>query len=104
MEFYFSLKAVSLEGTFYSTTGIISGGLADLQRKAARWGDDDISQMHEEKKRIQEDIRENIKISRRKLDLRYLEQEISGIKSRLKYASADCNTHVSLYSPLKYAF
>ncbi len=103
MSYYFSsFKAVSLEGTFYSTTGIISGGLADLQRKAARWGTNDISNMQEEKKRIQEEIRENVKISRRKVDLRYLEQEILGIKNRLKYANAECNSHVSLFSNYKY--
>lgn len=42
-------QAVALDGTYYQKSGLISGGTADLARKAKQWDDKQVAQMQAQK-------------------------------------------------------
>lgn len=43
------LQAVSLDGTLYKKSGIISGGVTDLVRKSRQWDEKQIVQLKEKR-------------------------------------------------------
>jgi len=81
--------AVALDGTFYQKSGIISGGSLDLAKKAKRWDEKHMSNLKSEKERLQEELREAMKKSRKESELNTVESQIRGLETRLKYAKTD---------------
>ncbi|XP_037091511.1 structural maintenance of chromosomes protein 1A-like [Pollicipes pollicipes] len=81
--------AVALDGTFYQKSGIISGGSLDLARKAKRWDEKHMSNLKSEKERLQEELRDAMKKSRKESELNTVESQIRGLETRLKYARTD---------------
>ena len=49
--------AVALDGTYYKKSGIISGGSADLERKAKRWDDKQENSLKSGKEKLNEDLK-----------------------------------------------
>ncbi|CAL8092994.1 unnamed protein product [Orchesella dallaii] len=88
-------NAVALDGTLYTATGIISGGQADLQRKAKRWDEAALAVSEQRRETLRDELREAVKTTRKKRHLEISQQEIIGIKTRLKYAEADLKSHIS---------
>ncbi|ODN04441.1 Structural maintenance of chromosomes protein 1A [Orchesella cincta] len=88
-------NAVSWDGTFYSTSGIISGGHADLQKKAQRWDDTVLARNEQRREALRDEEREIIKTIRKKRQLEIIQHEVGGIQARLKYAEMDLDSHIA---------
>ena len=80
---------VALDGTFYQKSGIISGGSLDLAKKAKRWDEKQMNTLKSEKERLSDELREEMKKSRKESELNTLDQQVSGLRSRLKFAESD---------------
>ena len=81
--------AVSLDGTFYQKCGFISGGSLELERRARRWDEKEIHTMKHKKERLAEDLKENVKKTRKEGDLMVITSQIQGFESRLRYSKSD---------------
>ena len=81
--------AVSLDGTFYQKCGFISGGSLELERRARRWDEKEIHSMKHKKERLAEDLKENVKKTRKEGDLMIITSQIQGFESRLRYSKSD---------------
>lgn len=84
--------AVALDGTFFSKSGIISGGSLDLARKAKRWDEKHLSNLKASKEKLTEELREAMKKSRKESELNTVESQVRGIETRLKYSRTDKET------------
>ena len=58
-------KAVSLDGTMFAKSGVISGGAYDLQRKAQRWEEKEVDTLRTERDRLTENLKEAMKKKRK---------------------------------------
>jgi len=83
-----------LDGTFFTRSGIMSGGTMDLLKKAQRWDDKNLTELKQEKDRVSEELREAMKKSRKESELNTVEQQISGLETRNKYAKTDSEATV----------
>ncbi|XP_057376078.1 structural maintenance of chromosomes protein 1A-like [Daphnia carinata] len=81
--------AVALDGTFYQKSGLISGGSRDLEKKAARWNDKQLSALKSNKEKLSEELREAMKKSRKESELHTVNCTVKGLDSRLRYALSD---------------
>lgn len=81
--------ALALDGTFYQKSGIISGGSHDLARKAKRWDEKHMAQLKLQKEKISEELKDELKKSRKQGELTTVESQIKGLENRLKYSSND---------------
>lgn len=81
--------ALALDGTFYQKSGIISGGSHDLARKAKRWDEKHMAQLKSQKDKLNEDLKELVKKSRKGSELATVESQIKGLENRLKYSQKD---------------
>lgn len=52
-----SLQTVSLDGTLFSKSGVISGGSSDLRTKARRWDEAAMVQLKERKEKLTAELR-----------------------------------------------
>lgn len=81
--------ALALDGTFYQKSGIISGGSHDLARKAKRWDEKHMTQLKLQKEKLNEELKETTKKTRKQGELTTIESQIKGIENRLKYSRND---------------
>ncbi|XP_030369626.1 structural maintenance of chromosomes protein 1A [Scaptodrosophila lebanonensis] len=81
--------ALALDGTFYQKSGLISGGSHDLARKAKRWDEKHMAQLKMQKERLNEELKELVKKSRKQSELATVESQIQGLENRLKYSMVD---------------
>ncbi|EDW81202.1 uncharacterized protein Dwil_GK11152 [Drosophila willistoni] len=84
--------ALALDGTFYQKSGLISGGSHDLARKAKRWDEKHMAQLKMQKERLNEELKELVKKSRKQSELATVESQIKGLENRLKYSMVDLET------------
>ena len=91
--------AVALDGTFYQKSGLISGGsrlvvifmelpcyilfnrimfIRDLEKKAARWNDKQLSALKSNKEKLSEELREAMKKSRKESELHTVNCTVKG--------------------------
>ncbi|XP_069823979.1 structural maintenance of chromosomes protein 1B [Dendropsophus ebraccatus] len=83
------LKAVSLDGTLFMKSGVISGGSSDLRFKAKRWDEKEINELKEKKDSLMSELKELMKIKRKESDLKQLQAQIQGTQTRLKYSQSE---------------
>lgn len=81
--------ALALDGTFYQKSGIISGGSHDLARKAKRWDEKHMATLKLQKEKLNEELKDVIKKSRKQGELTTVESQIKGLENRLKYSKND---------------
>jgi structural maintenance of chromosome 1 len=81
--------ALALDGTFYQKSGIISGGSHDLARKAKRWDEKHMNQLKLQKEKLNEELKDVTKKTRKQSELTTIESQIKGIENRLKYNKND---------------
>ncbi|XP_055677402.1 structural maintenance of chromosomes protein 1A [Lutzomyia longipalpis] len=86
--------ALALDGTFYQKSGIISGGSHDLARKAKRWDDKHMAQLKAQKEKLNEEMKELMKKSRKQGELTTVESQIKGLENRLKYSQNDLEASI----------
>ncbi|MCI4380324.1 hypothetical protein PGIGA_G00238670 [Pangasianodon gigas] len=83
------LKTVSLDGTLFSKSGVISGGSVHLRYKARRWEEKDMNGLKERKERLSAELRELIKLKRKEAELHQITAQAQGIQTRLKYSNSE---------------
>ncbi|XP_044133792.1 structural maintenance of chromosomes protein 1B [Bufo gargarizans] len=83
------LKTVSLDGTLFMKSGVISGGSCDLRFKAKRWDEKEINELKEKKDSLMSELKELMKIRRKESDLKQLNAQIQGTQTRLKYSQSE---------------
>lgn len=81
--------AVSLDGTFYQKCGFISGGSADLEKRARRWDEKELHALKYKKEKLAEELKEQLKKTRKESDLMVYSSQIKGLETRLKYCKVD---------------
>ena len=81
--------AVALDGTFYQKCGFISGGSADLEKRARRWDEKELHSLKYQKEKLAESLKEELKKTRKESDLMYINSQIKGLDTRLKYCRSD---------------
>lgn len=82
-------KTVSLDGTLFMKSGVISGGSSDLRFKAKRWDDKEIEKLKEKKDSLMSELKELMKIRRKESDLKQLQAQLLGTQTRLKYSQSE---------------
>ena len=86
------LKAVSLNGTMFEKSGVLSGGLGDLKAKARRWDEKSLTNLKNRKERLLEELKEMQKskdVKRKESDLTTIKSSIDGLENRIKYSKND---------------
>ncbi|CAH8526579.1 unnamed protein product [Schistosoma turkestanicum] len=82
-------KTVSLEGTLFQRSGVISGGASDLKARARRWDEKQISTLMSKRDSLQNELKEQLKRKRKEAELRTIQSQIKGLDTRLKYTLKD---------------
>ncbi|XP_009510627.1 structural maintenance of chromosomes protein 1B [Phalacrocorax carbo] len=83
------LKTVSLDGTLFLKSGVISGGSSDLRFKARCWDDKEINKMKERRDGLINELKDLMKIKRKETDLKQLHAQCHGTQTRLKYSQSE---------------
>ncbi|KAM9815022.1 structural maintenance of chromosomes protein 1B [Syngnathus typhle] len=83
------LKTVSLDGTMFSKSGLISGGSSDLRSKARCWGDKDVTRLKNKKQQLTDELRQLIRLKRKESELNLIIAQAQGAHTRLKYSTND---------------
>ncbi|XP_068134304.1 structural maintenance of chromosomes protein 1B [Hyperolius riggenbachi] len=79
-------KTVSLDGTLFLKSGVISGGSSDLRFKARRWDEKEINELKERRDALMSELKELMKFKRKESDLNQLHAQTQGTQTRLKYS------------------
>ena len=87
-------KAVALDGTLFSKSGIISGGASDIKRKAKRWDEKAVDGLKRSRDRYLEELKELNVIRRKEPELNNLTSQINGLETRLKYSKRDRDSSI----------
>ncbi|BHF59560.1 Structural maintenance of chromosomes protein 1B [Sparganum proliferum] len=82
-------KTVSLDGTLFQRSGVISGGASDLKARARRWDEKQISSLMSRRDALHSELKEQLKRKRKEAELRMLQSQINGLEKRLKYTQKD---------------
>uniref|UniRef100_A0A834VB41 Structural maintenance of chromosomes protein n=1 Tax=Sarcoptes scabiei TaxID=52283 RepID=A0A834VB41_SARSC len=81
--------AVALDGTFYQKCGFISGGSADLEKRARRWDEKELHALKYQKEKLSEELKEQLKRTRKESESTTLASQIKGLDTRIKYSRND---------------
>ncbi|RLV93472.1 hypothetical protein DV515_00013456 [Chloebia gouldiae] len=83
------LKTVSLDGTLFLKSGVISGGSSDLRFKARCWDEKEINKMKEGRDSLINELKDLMRIRRKEADLKQLRAQCQGTQTRLKYSQCE---------------
>ncbi|XP_030816541.1 structural maintenance of chromosomes protein 1B isoform X1 [Camarhynchus parvulus] len=83
------LKTVSLDGTLFLKSGVISGGSSDLRFKARCWDEKEMNKMKERRDSLITELKGLMRIRRKEADLKQLRAQCRGTQTRLKYSQSE---------------
>ncbi|XP_064592736.1 structural maintenance of chromosomes protein 1B [Zonotrichia leucophrys gambelii] len=83
------LKTVSLDGTLFLKSGVISGGSSDLRFKARCWDEKEMNKMKERRDSLITELKDLMRIRRKEADLKQLRAQCQGTQTRLKYSQSE---------------
>ncbi|XP_061576288.1 structural maintenance of chromosomes protein 1B [Cololabis saira] len=83
------VRTVTLDGTLFKPSGVISGGSNYLRTKARCWDEKDMMQLRDRKDQWTAELRDLMKRKRKETDLKLLTAQAQGVQTRLKYSKAD---------------
>ncbi|KAM6937011.1 structural maintenance of chromosomes protein 1B [Xenentodon cancila] len=83
------IKTVTLDGTLFKTSGVISGGSSYLRTKARCWDEKDMIQLKERMDQQTAELRDLMRLKRKESDLKLIIAQAQGVQTRLKYSKAD---------------
>lgn len=92
------LQSVSLDGTLFQKSGVISGGASDLKAKARRWDEKMLNQLKVKKEKLSDELKEQMKQKRKESELNTIRSQIKGFETRLKYSINDRDNMVTIIS------
>ena len=87
---------MSLDGTLFQKSGVISGGASDLKVKARRWDEKMLNQLKLKKEKLSDELKEQMKQKRKESELNTIRSQIKGFETRLKYSITDRDNMVLL--------
>jgi structural maintenance of chromosome 1 len=82
-------RAVSLEGTLFQKSGVISGGAADIKAKAKRWDEKQVDALKRQRDRYLEEIKEVTVVRRKEPELQNLKHQMGSLENRLSFSKKD---------------
>nr|XP_046251454.1 structural maintenance of chromosomes protein 1B [Scatophagus argus] len=93
-------KTVSLDGTLFAKSGVISGGSSDLRTKARCWDEKAMMRLKERKAHLTAELRVSqhtkcqicqdlMRLKRKESDLKQIVAQAEGARIRLKYSKAE---------------
>uniref|UniRef100_A0A8R1DV70 Structural maintenance of chromosomes protein 1 n=1 Tax=Caenorhabditis japonica TaxID=281687 RepID=A0A8R1DV70_CAEJA len=82
-------KAVSMDGTLFQQSGVMSGGSADLRQKARKWDEKVVKQLRQQREQLSEKIADLQKHRRRELEVEAERAKISSTEQRLNMWKKD---------------
>ncbi|XP_058966711.1 structural maintenance of chromosomes protein 1A isoform X1 [Pocillopora verrucosa] len=85
-------KTVSLDGTLFQKSGVISGGVSDLKAKARRWDEKQVEGMKKKRDSYLAELKDLSKHRRKEPELQNLRSQIDGLEHRLRYSTKDKET------------
>ncbi|XP_008409065.1 structural maintenance of chromosomes protein 1B [Poecilia reticulata] len=83
------VRTVTLDGTLFKTSGVISGGSSDLRTKARCWEEKDVRRLKEHRDQLMNEIRDLSRQKRKEANLNQILAESQGAQTRLKYTVTD---------------
>uniref|UniRef100_A0A3Q2TN66 Structural maintenance of chromosomes protein n=1 Tax=Fundulus heteroclitus TaxID=8078 RepID=A0A3Q2TN66_FUNHE len=83
------VRTVTLDGTQFKASGVISGGSSYLRTKARCWDEKDMRRLKERKDELISEMRDLMKLKRKESDLKQIRAEAQGAQTRLKYTKTD---------------
>eukprot|EP00794_Sanderia_malayensis_P007356 gene7356-8176_t len=85
-------KTVSLDGTMFEKSGVMSGGASDIRAKAKRWDQKHVDMLKRRRDQHLNELKELQKDKRKEADLPTMKSQIDGLETRLNYAKKDKET------------
>ncbi|UJR14762.1 hypothetical protein I4U23_001752 [Adineta vaga] len=85
-------KVVSLNGTLFSKSGVISGGSSELKARAKRWDEKHLDALRLRKDKLFDEYKEQQKKKRREAELINARAQLQQLESRLRYSRTDRET------------
>ncbi|KAM7415108.1 hypothetical protein PAMA_019774 [Pampus argenteus] len=82
-------KTVSLDGTMFTKSGVISGGSYDLRTKARCWDEKVMTRLKERKEQLTAELRDLMRLKRKESDLKQIIAQAHGAQTRLKYSKTE---------------
>ena len=86
------LKVVSLNGTLFSKSGVISGGSSELKTRAKRWDEKQLDSLRLRKDKLFDEYKEQQKKKRREPELVNARAQLQQLENRLRYSKIDKDT------------
>ncbi|XP_034031732.1 structural maintenance of chromosomes protein 1B [Thalassophryne amazonica] len=83
------IKTVSLDGTLFAKSGVISGGSSDLRMRGRCWDEKDVAQLQERKDQLAAELRNLMKLKRKEPELKQIISQAQGAQTRLKYSNVE---------------
>lgn len=85
-------KTVSIDGTMFEKSGVMSGGLGDIKRKAKRWDSKQVDSLKRKRDQYVKELKDLAAERRKDSNLQDMRSQISGLEARLKYTKRDKET------------
>ncbi|UJR31961.1 hypothetical protein I4U23_019434 [Adineta vaga] len=82
-------KVVSINGTLFSKSGVISGGSSELKSRAKRWDEKHLDALRSRKDKLFDEYKEQQKKKRREAELINSRAQFQQLESRLRYSKTD---------------
>ncbi|XP_033089501.1 structural maintenance of chromosomes protein 1B [Trachypithecus francoisi] len=79
-------KTVTLDGTLFLKSGVISGGSSDLKYKARCWDEKELKNLRDRQSQKIQELKDLMKTLRKETDLKQIQTLVQGTQTRLKYS------------------
>ncbi|XP_040894537.1 structural maintenance of chromosomes protein 1B [Toxotes jaculatrix] len=83
------IKTISLDGTLFAKSGVISGGSSNLRSRARCWDEKDMTRLRERKDQLTAELRDLMRLKRKESDLKQIVAQAQGAQTRLKYSKTE---------------
>ncbi|CAL2030458.1 unnamed protein product [Caenorhabditis brenneri] len=78
-------KAVSMDGTLFQQSGVMSGGSADLRAKSKKWDEKVVKQLREKRDNLNEKIADLQKNRRKEMEVESVRSKVTDLTNRLTH-------------------
>uniref|UniRef100_A0AC35FVK5 Structural maintenance of chromosomes protein n=1 Tax=Panagrolaimus sp. PS1159 TaxID=55785 RepID=A0AC35FVK5_9BILA len=82
-------KAVSLDGTLFQQSGVISGGGSELKHRAKKWDEQGMKKLRDERKDLQEKCNALHRNRKRELDVEMKRSQLQQLENRIRYTKTE---------------
>uniref|UniRef100_A0A8C6KVW8 Structural maintenance of chromosomes 1B n=1 Tax=Nothobranchius furzeri TaxID=105023 RepID=A0A8C6KVW8_NOTFU len=83
------VRTVTLDGTLFKTSGVISGGSSALRSKARCWNEQDMMHLKKHREDLMKELHGLMRMRRKESDLKEVTAQAQGAQTRLKYTKID---------------